>query len=630
MKGIWKRLLVCATALVLSFSFVGCGGGTESSTDGSTGASTGGDEKQTVSLLTDGNFEKGFKLRGLDSSTDSGVVKTIDYGTGGTPTWTMAQWWSKYNLKDGEENITENVYSLKDESKTVEVNRKYGSITLGLDGSKEFDTYNIVPPSKWPHLLIEQSISGASLADAEKVEASLDFTLTVNEDKRESDGVGSQAQFAWFIYIVDTNPESEGYGNFLWFGLNIFDSTKLYAPKSTQQDMAGGPGNYIYALGAADYMTERVKTNKNIRFTVDILPHITKALTKAQSEGFMTGTTFDDCSVTGMNIGWEVFDRWNESITIFDIDIVKTVGKTNGGDGASSDSETPETPEATLGDNVLKDGTFKNGFNLLGVNAASDGTTVYKKIKYGSSLGTSRWNLAQWWSKYNLKDGTETALADKYTLADTSKRISVDMQTYGVELAVDASKEFDAYNTSAPSTWPHLLVEQSLSEPVMIGDAQSVTATLDFKVNYAEDLRGGDGQGLHTQFAWFIYIVDKNPESPGYGNFLWFGLNIYCPPSEVAGGYSSQDTAGGFGNYIYSLSADTFITEMPAVGKTTEISFDILPHVQAALTAAQEKGFMPGTTVADVAVTGTNIGWEVFDRWNVSITINEIGLYVKK
>lgn len=625
MKKIWKRLFICALAFVLTFPVVGCGEQGEQSSQQQE------EKKQTVSLLTDKSFEKGFNLLGLDSVTDAGIAKTIDYGTQSTPVWNMGQWWSKYNLKDGEEKITQDAYSLKDTSKTIEVNRKYGSLTLGLDGSKEFDSYNTVAPSKWPHLLIEQAIPSTSINEATKLEASLDFTLTVNEDKRDSNGLGFQAQFAWYIYIMDTNPESSGYGNFLWFGLNIFDSTKVYAAKSMQQDMAGGPGNYIYALGAADYMTERVKTNKNIRFTVDILPHIKSALEKAQSEGFMQGTTLADVSVTGMNIGWEIFDRWDESVTIFDMDIVKEIGEPQNNQGGETDSSGSQTkPENTMGTNVLKDGTFKNGFNLFGLNSATDGTTVYKKIKYGSSLGTSRWNLAQWWSKYNLKDGKETALADKYTLEDYSKRISVDMQKYGVELALDASKEFDTYNAQAPASWPHLLIEQTLSEPVMIGDAQSVTAKLNFKVNYAEDLRGGNGQGLHAQFAWFIYIVDKNPESPGYGNFLWFGLNIFNPPDEVAGGYSSQDTAGGLGNYIYSLRADTFMSQMPKAGNTTEISFDIMPYVSTALAAAQEKGFMPGTTLADVAVTGTNIGWEVFDRWNVSITINEIGLYVKK
>ena len=624
----FKRIITLIAVALMLFSLSCCGGTTGSKEiEPEKEIESVQGQKENVSILNDGNFSNGFNLRGLDSSTDSGTCKVINYGTDSTPQWSMAQWWSKHNLKDGEEIIENDRYSLKDESKSVEVNRKYGTITLGLDGSKEFDTYNVIPPSKWPHLLIEQSISGAQVKDAEKIEAKLDFTLTVNEDLRESNGVGSQAQFAWFIYIQDTNPESEGYGNFLWFGLNIFDSTKVYAPKTNQQDMAGGPGNYIYTLGAADIMTERVKVNKNIRFTVDILPHIKEALEKAQSDGFMLGTSVSDCSVTGTNIGWEVFDRWNESITIFDIDIVKTVTKSNE-ETAPSDTTEPEDTTQTKDANIIKDGTFKNGLNLMGTNSATDGTTVFKRIKYGSSLGSARWSLAQWWSKYDLKDGKETALADKYTLEDESKRISVDMNNYGIELALNASKEFDTYNTSAPSTWPHLLLEQTLSEPVMIGDAISVMAKLNFKVNYAEDLRGGDG--LHGQFAWFIYIVDKNPDSSGYGNFLWFGLNIYNPPNAIAGSYSSQDMAGGPGNYIYSLSADTFMDEIPSVGNTTDFSFDILPYVQSALLAAQGKGFMVGTTLADLAITGTNIGWEVFDRWNVSITVNEIGILVKK
>ena len=72
-------------------------------------------------------------------------------------------------------------------------------------------------------------------------------------------------------------------------------------------------------------MEKRVKTNVNNRFSVDILPQIKIALETAQSKGFMTGTAVEDCSVTGTNIGWEVFDRWDESITIFNMAIDKTV-----------------------------------------------------------------------------------------------------------------------------------------------------------------------------------------------------------------------------------------------------------------------------------------------------------------
>ncbi|MFR6055749.1 MAG: hypothetical protein ACLUHK_04010 [Eubacteriales bacterium] len=297
------------------------------------------------------------------------------------------------------------------------------------------------------------------------------------------------------------------------------------------------------------------------------------------------------------------------------------------GGPAGGGEEEGELPEEDLGVNVIADGTFKDGFNLLGTNSATDGTTVFKKIKYGSSLGSPKWKLCQWGTKYNLKDGDEKTLADRYTLSDRSKTLSVDMETFGVTLAVNAAEEYDSFNTSAPSVWPHFLVEQNFSQPVSVADAKSLTAKLDFKVDKSEDKRGGEG--LHAQFAWFIYIVDQNPESEGYGNFLWFGLNIFAPPNEVAGGYSSQDTAGGLGNYIYSLSADTFMEEMPAAGKETHVSFDFLPYIESGLAAAKEKGFMPGTDLEDCYITGTNIGWEVFDRWDVSITIEEIGIYKK-
>ena len=38
----------------------------------------------------------------------------------------------------------------------------------------------------------------------------------------------------------------------------------------------------------------------------------------------MINTKFEDLAITGMNIGWEIFDRWDERVAIFDISIEKT------------------------------------------------------------------------------------------------------------------------------------------------------------------------------------------------------------------------------------------------------------------------------------------------------------------
>lgn len=296
---------------------------------------------------------------------------------------------------------------------------------------------------------------------------------------------------------------------------------------------------------------------------------------------------------------------------------------------SSSSTPNPEPPQPEYV-NILSDCEFKKGFDLMGLNGATDGTTVFKRIRYGSGLGTPQWKMAQWWCKYNLAYGVESSTVDKYVLKDDHKSVTVDIPTGDLTLALDSTADFPNVVTAAPSAWPHLLIEQALKTPVPIKGKKNLNANLSFTINKSEDKRIEGGAMLHSQFAWFIYIVDKNENSPGYGNFLWFGLNIYDSAREVSGVHSSQDTAGGPGNFIYSLSNADFLQEKIEVGKKNEFSFDILPVVHTALSVAQERGFMVGTTYNDISVTGTNIGWEIFDRWDESVTIHDISLSYEK
>lgn len=306
-------------------------------------------------------------------------------------------------------------------------------------------------------------------------------------------------------------------------------------------------------------------------------------------------------------------------------------------DGSSSSSSSssssgsgtvpPEPqPEPDPAVNVFKDCGFKKGFDLMGLDSAQDGTTVIKKIRYGTALGNAQWKIAQWWCKYNLAQGEELSSVDRYVLKDTHKSVSVDIASGDLTLALDSSYDFSSAVTSAPAKWPHLLIEQSVSSPVFIKDKKYLNAALDFTIDKSEDKRLSGGAMLHSQFAWFIYLVDKNPESAGYGNFLWFGLNIFSSTAEYTSLYSSQDTAGGLGNFIYSLGSADFLSEKIETGKRNQFTVDILPFVKQALATAQERGFMVGTTYNDIAVTGTNIGWEIFDRWDESVTIHNIAL----
>lgn len=323
--------LICALLCLIVCFASACDGGSSASESSSSSALDSSSstvdplpEKEVVHCLKDVGLHNGFLLLGMHPVNDTAVKKTVKFGDE-EPAWSICQWWSKHNLAGGEESDDGKQYSLKNQGKTLGIDREKVGVTLEVSGSNEFESYNEQAPAEWPHLLVHGVTKPIALSDAEKIDASLNFTLTKSEDKRNSDGNGFQAQFAWFIYISDVNPESAGYNNFLYFGLNIFDSTKVYAPASAQQDTANGPGSFIYALGANQFMQKRVKTNVNNSFTYDILPEIKNSISVAQSKGFMQGSSFEDLAIIGMNIGWEVFDRWDVSVTIYDMAIDKTV-----------------------------------------------------------------------------------------------------------------------------------------------------------------------------------------------------------------------------------------------------------------------------------------------------------------
>ena len=318
-------------------------------------------------------------------------------------------------------------------------------------------------------------------------------------------------------------------------------------------------------------------------------------------------------------------------------------GNVDGGSGdGSGDTSGDGAGDNTTGGNVstseyikhklLTDTKFKKGLTLKGLNSATD-NKVIKTINYGdSSVRNPKWNVAQWWSKHNLANGVETITDDYYSLVDKSKTLAIDRTTGAITLGVKGSEEFATYNTTEPTEWPHLLIEQNITGEYWLKNADKMEAVLDFTVTQSENKRGGTA-GFHAQFAWFIYVKDMNPDSPGFGNFLWFGLNIFNSTQIYTTLYQKQDTAGGLGDFIYSLgSAQIHPGSRVKVGERKQITVDLEEHIRNALASAQANGFMIGTTFDDCQIIGNNIGWEVFDRYDVSITLHDIGInfYNKK
>lgn len=297
-----------------------------------------------------------------------------------------------------------------------------------------------------------------------------------------------------------------------------------------------------------------------------------------------------------------------------------------------AENEEPENP--TVEENRVQaiiDADFQKGFGIMGLNSASDGTSVKTSVKFGR--GDPVWRVAQWGSRYNLNEPEEKILNnDTFILSDRSKSVTLDRTTNELTLALDATKEYDTKENSR-TMWAHLLIEQEFDEfkSYRLDTFESLEATLDFNVSRANKgaiETNSAAETLPAQFLQYFYVVNYNAASSGFGSFLWLGLDYLDTRYEVTSLYYAQDHAGGnAGNYIYSLGADTLMGSDPfEIGKDYKIEVDILPYITSALEKASEYGFMMNTLLSDCVITGMNLGWEVPGAWDVSVTFCNLSL----
>lgn len=64
---------------------------------------------------------------------------------------------------------------------------------------------------------------------------------------------------------------------------------------------------------------------------------------------------------------------------------------------------------------LIKDSTYANGFNLLGIVSNESGSQAFDKFFVGSQEVDPVWNIAQWGNKYNL------ATTDAYMSAEQAE-----------------------------------------------------------------------------------------------------------------------------------------------------------------------------------------------------------------
>lgn len=275
-------------------------------------------EHKSGQMITDSAFQRGASVLEPTTGDVEGVFQHTTKN--GSPVWSLAQWQSHGSIY-GATPTTLPSGALKWEN-------AFKSVTLGPPGTGDSDlilevdsiaeyggVYRDGTAQDWPALLIQQTISGGGgygdnspwLDELSALNVNIDANLRLadNQYTEGYDSAKHAAHFLVYFTIQNRNLASSGYGDYLWFGLALYDDREPLPGLHYQQDI--GTQKFIYNVGIAPFTSTGMTVGQWKNIAGDILPYVKDALNKAWELGFLTASTnLADYKVGGMNMGWEV------------------------------------------------------------------------------------------------------------------------------------------------------------------------------------------------------------------------------------------------------------------------------------------------------------------------------------
>jgi len=279
---------------------------------------------------------------------------------------------------------------------------------------------------------------------------------------------------------------------------------------------------------------------------------------------------------------------------------------------------------------LIQDNHFHRGFILWQPQPG-------QHVRYGELPGfdTSAkpvWGLAQWTSKFPLAAATRVATPDG-SLVCTNSAKGVILGPAGtpaadVSLSANSRVEYGATARKSGDPWVHLLAEQEFGPSAPLAQLKAAKLHVEARLSYAHNLHQNDYQpSVHAaQFQIFFTVQNRNQQSPGYGDMLWFGIPIYDNRNRFPEGSATKDF-GGSAKFIFTPSAKTFTSESAHDGNWITLDKDLLPLMNEALAAAWSKGFLPQSKKPeDYHISGMNMGWELPGTFDVRMQIRNLSL----
>lgn len=289
--------------------------------------------------------------------------------------------------------------------------------------------------------------------------------------------------------------------------------------------------------------------------------------------------------------------------------------------------------DSSLVRELIRDNHFRDGFIVW---RPEPGKHVRDCMLKGFDATASPiWGLDQWSSKFPLKPDALSVVPDGMPVwSNAAKAVTIGRAgTTGadISLAVNSFTEYGSRARKAADPWVHLLVEQEFLSPPALDGLASARLHVEARLLHSRNLHQGDySPDVHAaQFQIFFTVQNRRPQSSGHGDLLWFGVPIYDNRERFPKEYKARDF-GGTEKYIFTPAATTFTSKSAHDGEWITIDRDLLPLMTAGLKDAWSKGFLSASTdLADYAIGGMNMGWELPGTFDVAMQIRDLSLTVR-
>ncbi|MCU0104138.1 hypothetical protein N7603_00490 [Acholeplasma vituli] len=303
-------------------------------------------------------------------------------------------------------------------------------------------------------------------------------------------------------------------------------------------------------------------------------------------------------------------------------------------------NQKPPNPESKVIE-LIQDNHFRNGFVISPADNEPQPDNRYPldyNLTYGTPTGQIAWLLGQAGNRFGLADdyalnGKKVAYVDGfYTIEDPSKKLIINPDTGEITFVLNTSKEYLRPRESKEA-WPHLLIQQGLSQNVSVSDVESIVLSLSIQLNsLVNHMSNAEyNASLHTA-QFLMYIVVRSNAAADAGEYMWFGIPFFDAryPLMQENGMIDAGTSGNTGKFIYQMPQIDFMPNGLQVGVHNDINIDLIPYFARALMLAKQQGALLNTEVEDLYLTNMNIGYEIPGTYDVSITLQNFSLKATK